>query len=123
MEQSCVNDFRVIRQLGRGSYGSTYLVNRIQDNNNYCLKRISIREMSRKDQVNAINEARLLASFRSDYIIQYYDSFIENGCLFIIMEFAEGGTLNEFIKLYENVKIEENIVWRLLLETAIGLQR
>jgi NIMA (never in mitosis gene a)-related kinase len=124
MEPSQVKDFDVIKQLGRGSYGSTYLVNRKLDNNNYCLKRISIREMSRKDQESAINEARFLALLRSNYIIQYYDSFIENSCLFIIMEYAEGGTLHDYMKSFEEKgKIPEMDVWRLLLETAIGLQR
>jgi serine/threonine protein kinase len=65
-QPSKVADFEAVKQLGRGSFGSTYLVKRIVDGNFYCMKRISIYEMSTKDQANSINEARFLASLTSD---------------------------------------------------------
>jgi serine/threonine protein kinase len=36
---------------------------------------------------------RILASLLHDHIIAYRDAFYEKGCLYLVLEFAEGGDL------------------------------
>jgi NIMA (never in mitosis gene a)-related kinase 1/4/5 len=42
----------------------------------YALKRVKIHNMAAKEQQNAINEVRLLASINSPYIVCYKEAFI-----------------------------------------------
>ena len=55
---------------------------------------MNLENMSKKDINNALNEIRILASLKSDYIIKYKEAFIEKDKnLNIIMEFATQGDL------------------------------
>jgi serine/threonine protein kinase len=67
----------------------------------------------------------ILAQITSPYVIEYYDSFFDDENLYIIMEYAEKGTLNEFIKKKKelNELIPEIDIWRYLLELCIGVYR
>lgn len=43
----------------------------------YAMKEIDLQGMSRKEQEECIRETRVLSSLDSDFIIKYYDSFLE----------------------------------------------
>ena len=62
------------------------------------LKQIVISQMDRRQQQDAINEVKILASLDSPYVVKYYDSFIEKKNLNIIMEFCEKGDLAHYLK-------------------------
>ncbi|KAA6402885.1 MAG: putative MAP kinase kinase family domain protein [Streblomastix strix] len=120
---STPSDFKKVRSLGKGSYGSTYLVERLADQNQYCLKVIHIAMLTAKEQRDAVSEACILAQLDSDYIVRYYDSFLDGANLYIVMEFAEEGTLSDLLnkkKEQENPFTEDEI-WRFFFELALGL--
>ena len=50
-----------------------------------------------KEKQNALNEVRLMASILHQNIIEYKDSFIEEGVLYIVMEYMSGGDLRSKI--------------------------
>jgi NIMA (never in mitosis gene a)-related kinase len=35
-------------------------------------------------------------------LIKFVESFIENNCIYIVMEYADGGSLDQKIRLYQN---------------------
>ena len=45
-----------------------------------------------------LNEVRVLAMLRHPHIIQYYDSFLHESAMMIVMEYAAGGTLHDLIE-------------------------
>jgi serine/threonine protein kinase len=49
--------------------------------------------MKPKHQKDALKEAQILRKLKHKNIIKYYTSFVENECLYIIMEYADGGDL------------------------------
>ena len=51
--------------------------------------------LSEKDKSNALNEIRILASLKSDHVVEYRDSFFDaqSESLCIIMEYAGEGDL------------------------------
>lgn len=53
-----------------------------------------------KERENALNEIRILASLDSPYIVEFKDAFIDQDgrILYVIMEFASGGDLNQILK-------------------------
>ena len=44
-----------------------------------------------KEQQDAINEVQILARLDSPYVVRYFDSFIDEKCLAIVMEYCENG--------------------------------
>merc|ERR1719377_126969 len=49
--------------------------------------------MGTKERKDAANEVKVLSSLKHPYIVAYKDSFIEDGFLNIVMEYADGGDL------------------------------
>lgn len=43
------------------------------------------------------------------HIIKYFDSFVDNGSLMIIMEFATKGTLHEFLQVQKDLLSQQVI--------------
>ncbi len=54
--------------------------------------------MNQKMKAEAINEVHILNKLDNEYIVKYYDSFIDKNILNIIMEYCEGGDLNNYLK-------------------------
>jgi hypothetical protein len=76
-----VQDFIIKEKIGSGSYGIVFKVVRKVDRVTYAMKEIDLAGMSRKEQEECIRETRVLSQLDSDYIIKYYDSFLERVCL------------------------------------------
>ena len=62
-----------------------------------------------------MREVQLLKNLDSPNIVKHYASFIENDYLNIIMEFADGGDLQQFIEKQKQKRefIPEYIIWDL----------
>jgi serine/threonine protein kinase len=52
-------------------------------------------------QMEAINEVTILARMDSPHIVQYFDSFVEDDTLHIVMEFCNRGDLSGLLKQYK----------------------
>jgi NIMA (never in mitosis gene a)-related kinase len=87
-------DFKIISELGKGSYGVVFKVQSLIDKAVYVMKKICIKHMKAKQQHYALKEAQILKRVQHPCIIRYYNSFAEDENLYIIMEFAEGGDLH-----------------------------
>ena len=87
------------RVIGRGSFGTAYLVRCRADSRQYVLKRLDLGHMNRKEQDEAMNEARVLEKLRRHpNIIRVREHFVEEGRLCIVMDFADGGDLAQRIE-------------------------
>ena len=75
-----MDDFSVVRKLGRGSFGEVFACVRRDDPSRrlVVVKKITM-GAKRSDQEDAMNECRVLAKLDSPYVTKYYDSFVENG--------------------------------------------
>ena len=51
--------------------------------------------MKKKQQKEALKEASILKKIKQKSIIKYYTSFVENDGLHIVMEYADGGDLQQ----------------------------
>ncbi|CAD8066879.1 unnamed protein product [Paramecium sonneborni] len=99
--------YEVVRDLGRGAFGCVQLVRKSTDQELYAMKVIPTLFMNEQEKKNAENEVSLLKVLTAPTIIKYYESFAENESLNIIMEYAEGGSLNE--KISEHTKVGQKI--------------
>ena len=84
-----------IKELGRGTAGTVSLVQNKEDEQKYALKTINLRYIDNdKDRKNAESESQFLKVLKGPTLIQFYESFVENGIISIVMEYAEGGSLD-----------------------------
>ena len=121
-----MNDFTIISKLGEGAYSIVYKVKRNIDNNIYALKKVKLLNLSEKEKQNSLNEVRLLASVKSNYVISYKEAFFDekDSTLGIVMEFADGGDLYQ--KIVEHKKtatfFEEQDIWKIFIQLVKGLK-
>ena len=120
-----INDFEIIKELGKGAFSTVSLVKRKQDNKIYALKCVQISKLSIHEKQNSLNEVRLLASINHKNIITYKESFYneKNQTLNIILEYADDGDLQTKIiskKKYKSM-FEEKTIWSIFIQMVKGL--
>eukprot|EP00753_Platysulcus_tardus_P005466 PLAT13367.1.p1 GENE.PLAT13367.1~~PLAT13367.1.p1 ORF type:complete len:233 (-),score=71.72 PLAT13367.1:258-956(-) len=121
MAKSTLRDFRILQRLGTGSFGTVYKVRREADRRIYVLKQVNIMGMSRQEQLDATSEVRILASLESEYVSAYFDSFIDDGRLNIVMEYCNAGDLCQLLSARDGELLPEARVWRIFLQICFGL--
>jgi NIMA (never in mitosis gene a)-related kinase len=116
-------DFEIKSKIGSGSFGVVYKCTRKADGKNYVIKTISIAELSQKEQLEAANEVKILATMDSAVVVRYYDSFVEDKVLNIVMEYCDRGDLKNLIDKHVAAKkrLREDDIWSLFLQIALGL--
>ena len=121
-----MNNFEILDKLGDGAYSVVYKVKRKQDNIIYALKKVKLKGLSEKEKQNALNEVRILASVKSNFVISYKEAFIdeEDSSLCLIMEYADKGDLYQKITQFKKMGclIEEIDVWRIFIQMTKGLK-
>lgn len=76
--------------------------------------------MSPEEMQAAVFEAKILAKINSQYVCKYYDSFMTEDSINIIMEYCESGDLARFMKINKGPHSEEAI-WKFFIEMCLGL--
>jgi NIMA (never in mitosis gene a)-related kinase len=97
-------------------------VERVRDGRRYALKRTLITELSETEKWVAVNEVRLLASLHHPNVVQYKQCFVEDSCLYVIMEVVPNGELAAVVEQHrrEGKRIPEDKVWGYLLQARVG---
>ena len=122
-KEKIIGDYIILSKLGTGSYGVVYKVKKKNKNNIYVIKQIPFENLTSKQIYEVKQEAKILSSINSIYVVKYYDSFEENNCLNIVMEYCDGGDLSLFLQKNKKTKLllNEDLVWTLFLKITIGL--
>lgn len=95
-----MDKYEVQRVVGQGSYGKAILCRRKKDSRQCIIKQISIAKLSRKEAKMTEQEAALLHRLQHPNIVTFWESFLAGSNLHIVMEFADGGDLESYIKNY-----------------------
>ena len=110
--------------LGKGAFGAVYRVKRQADGQNYALKIVEIRNRSQRGKQSAVNEIRVLAAVESEFVIRFWEAFVEREQLHIVTEFAQGSDLArkfDQLSLLEQ-RLPEDTVWSYFAQLCLGLQ-
>ena len=65
-------------------------------------------------------EVKILASLNIQYVVKYYDSFIESCKLYILMEYCERMDLEEY--LAKSYGLTERRIWKFFIEMCVALE-
>ena len=116
-----LSDFEIISTLGEGNFGQVYKVKSYITKNLYALKILKIDNKSK--DIDIRREIKLLEDLNHPHVINYFTSFYEKNCWYIIVEYMNGPTLQKIID--ENIKInkhlEEKKIWEYLIQCLSGL--
>ena len=112
------------RILGKGSYGTVYKAKRLEDGTYYAVKVVNTAGMSQRELEDAVNEIRLMASFKSPFIVSFCEAFVKDTKLFVITEYARLGDLSKLIdrRKRQNRPLLEDDIWRFLIQVTEGLR-
>ena len=94
--------------VGKGAFGSAVLYRKRDDGMYVVLKAVDMHQLETYERQLALNEHVVLGTLDHINIIRYYDSFEENDTLQIEMEYADGGTLAQFLFNRNGVEVPES---------------
>ena len=121
-----MNDFQIISKLGEGAYSTVFKVKRVVDNQIYALKKVKLLNLSEKEKENSLNEVRILASVKSNFVVSYKEAFFDekDSSLGIVMEYADKGDLFQLITERKKTKnyFTEQEVWKIFIQLLNGLK-
>lgn len=111
--------YPVKKQLGSGAMGNVYLAEDIRLKREVALKQLAPGLSSNKQLIARFRqEAVALARLSHPHIVQIYDFFEAEGFLWIVMEFVNGGELEDKLKA-EPLELEHTL--RLVKQLAEAL--
>ena len=121
---SKLEDFQVVRPLGKGNFGAVYLVTSKLTNKLYAMKEIQTSKYKSQEEVNQVEkEIKLLENLRHPHVITYFNSFKQNGNIYIVIEYINGGSLEDLLvkNINQQKRIDEKTLWDLLIQSLSGL--
>ncbi|XP_019390149.1 PREDICTED: serine/threonine-protein kinase Nek1 isoform X5 [Crocodylus porosus] len=111
-----------VQKIGEGSFGKAVLVKSKENGKQYVIKEISISKMSNKEREESRREVAVLANMKHPNIVLYRESFEENGCLYIVMDYCEGGDLFKKINAQKGVLFSEDQIMDWFVQICLALK-
>jgi len=98
-------DYQKLREIGSGSFGRVHLVQVLvghsvrlpADRKHLVMKEIDLSRIEARDRHHAEVEVKVLSSLKHPYIVRYWESFMHERALCIIMDHCEGGDLWQYL--------------------------
>jgi serine/threonine protein kinase len=112
------DSYRIIKTIGRGGFGITYLAEQVMTKRKVCIKEFFPKGFYKRDEgLNSVSllskdfaermgrfkskfmkEAQTIARLDHQNIVHVFDAFEENGTVYYVMEYIEGESLNDVVK-------------------------
>lgn len=116
-----LDDFDVLKLLGKGSYGKVYLVRFKKDKQLYAMKAMSKRLIEDQDQIDAVLlEKEMLLKTRNPFMVSAQFSFQTNSKVFIVQDYVPGGELSCRMKTERKFKEEDAVFYAAEIVHALG---
>lgn len=85
--------------------GYVFLSNHLATNSKVAIKEMDLAKQSRLDLI--VNEIMIMKESKHENIVNFLDSFLVQGNLWVVMEYMEGGALTDVIE--NNTMTEQQI--------------
>uniref|UniRef100_A0AAQ5Y823 non-specific serine/threonine protein kinase n=1 Tax=Amphiprion ocellaris TaxID=80972 RepID=A0AAQ5Y823_AMPOC len=117
-----MDKYEKVKKIGEGSFGKAILVKSKGDGHQYVIKEIGISGMSSKERQESRKEVAVLANMSHPNIVQYQESFEEGGCLYIVMDYCEGGDLFKKINSQKGILFSEEQILDWFVQICLALK-
>lgn len=88
------HDYEILKLISNGAYGSVYLVKHKQTRQRFALKKINKNNLMLRNQVEQVFIERDILSFTDNpFVVSMYASFETRKNLCLVMEYVEGGKI------------------------------
>ncbi|KAI7887107.1 kinase-like protein [Lichtheimia hyalospora FSU 10163] len=94
-----LQDFRLLRTLGTGSFGRVHLVNSKHNDRYYAIKVLRKEDVVKLKQVaHTKNERNLLMQVSHPFIVNLWGTFQDDVNLYMVMDYVPGGELFSYLR-------------------------
>ncbi|KAL9128515.1 MAG: hypothetical protein Q9217_002811 [Psora testacea] len=109
--------YKNLNKIGQGASGGVFTATEVGTNNCVAIKQMNLEQQPKKDLI--INEILVMKDSKHKNIVNFMDSYLRGGDLWVIMEYMEGGSLTDVVTF--NMMTEGQIA-AVCRETLNGLQ-
>ena len=81
--------------IGKGASGGVYIANEVGTNKCVAIKQMNLQQQPKKDLI--INEIIVMKGSKHKNIVNFLDSYLVVGDLWVVMEYMEGGSLTDVV--------------------------
>ncbi|XP_015608023.1 serine/threonine-protein kinase ULK3 isoform X2 [Cephus cinctus] len=121
MSLPSVSDYSILEKIGSGSYATVYKAFKKNGSKEVvAIKCVDKSTLSKSAIDNLITEINLLKILKHRHIVEMRDFFWDDGHIYIVMEYCDGGDLSSFIK--RKHKLPENVCRKFLQQLALALR-
>ncbi len=87
--------YRNLNKIGQGASGGVYTAYEVGTNRCVAIKQMNLEQQPKKDLI--INEILVMKDSKHRNIVNFMDSFLVRGDLWVVMEYMEGGSLTDVV--------------------------
>ncbi|CAD8158000.1 unnamed protein product [Paramecium pentaurelia] len=121
MQESTLGNYAIGNTLGEGTFGKVKMGTHLQTGEKVAIKILEKAKFEDESDVYRIaKEIEILKKLRHPHIIQIYEIIDTDKEIYLIMEYASGGELFEYI--VKNHRVSEKIACRFLLQILSGVE-
>jgi len=117
-----IGNYRIIAQLGQGAFSEIYLAQHIVLTNRTVAIKFLLPVFGRVQQEQFVKEAHVLEQLKHPYILPIYDVGFHDNRVYLIIEYASGGSLHDHIKRLAPGRIPTEQAFKILLQISQALE-
>ncbi|RMZ89213.1 hypothetical protein DV736_g3546, partial [Chaetothyriales sp. CBS 134916] len=117
-----IKDFEIIKPISRGAFGSVYLAKKKRTGEYFAIKVLRKSDMIAKNQVTNVKAERAIMMWQgeSNFVAKLYYTFSSKDCLFLVMEYLNGGDCAALVKILGG--LTEDWAKKYIAEVVLGVQ-
>ena len=87
--------YKNLNKIGQGASGGVFTATENATNKCVAIKQMNLEQQPKKDLI--INEILVMKDSKHKNIVNFMDSYLRGGDLWVIMEYMEGGSLTDVV--------------------------